>query len=293
MVLFGRQLIGDGAGPGAASLEAFREQMGIRELTSDAEGRFHAVGIGKNKLAAVADGGAAGRSPAVAVPAGELDASIVLRLAPPGSLRGVVRAGADPAAGVMVMIQPDDGARQVTMLSSSSDGSFVARRLAPGPYRITAMKGALGGGDTSSASTSIAVVSGAESTVALDLAAPGATLRVEVVDQAGAPVPSASVVLLTGVVRVSRAEELDDLTSRVVKAGLAAQGRVRLSGVAPGAYSLCAVGFPGSLMDPRVHEYMERHGDTMPARCRPLSVASATDEDVRIQVDVPALPPSG
>ena len=73
----------------------------------------------------------------------------------------------------------------------------------------------------------------------------------------------------------------------------------RLSEVAPGAYSLCIVPYPTEVKGMAAMGYIERHGDSLLAFCKPVTVTpSPTTQAIQISVEVPPFegdpaPPGG
>jgi protocatechuate 3,4-dioxygenase beta subunit len=155
---------------------------GAAQTRTDAGGRFR-LDVGAGEMSGVeawADGFLAAR----AWEAKPGDADVALGLAPSTSIAGRVFADGAPAAGVevaiddIVAVESDEGPRLRT--TTRADGSFILRRLAPGPWRLAVQ------GDGDFALRKVMDVAGGDRFLRVELR-PGRTIRGRVVDEQGRP----------------------------------------------------------------------------------------------------------
>jgi hypothetical protein len=58
--------------------------------------------------------------------------------------------------------------------------------------------------------------------------------------------------------------------------------------VAPGSYSVCVVPFPSEVKGMGTMGYAERHGDKLPAYCKPAAIQASPDKQgVTVPVEIP------
>ena len=79
--------------------------------------------------------------------------------------------------------------------------------------------------------------------------------------------------------------------------GMAFGGRpAKITGLAPGTYTVCATPYPDEVGALEGEEYMLREGDTLPVFCTQLTLAAAPREralEIRVKIPAYVPPPSG
>jgi uncharacterized GH25 family protein len=271
--------------------------QGTKSTTTDTDGTFSLAGFSDGDLTLVADHPDYGRSKAVRVPTdmpgqGEL----VLELQPFGALSGVMRQGGKPVEGILVSCQSTTTPGAIYGVASGPDGKYRYDRLAPDTYKVSATVGMPMAG-MKFYSQQVVVPSGKEVTVDLSVEPGAVTLDVQAVASNGT-LGVANVWLASGApLTATTATQLSLQTAAagpgasqwvIVRAGEAAV----FSEVAPGAYSACIVPFPAEVKGMAAMGYSERHGDKLPAYCRPVNVAaSPPTQNVSIPVEIPPFVP--
>lgn len=279
-VVLGKQLFGDGKSLASAQLAGFEDRMGVRRTTSDGEGRYALRGIGDKELIIAAEHEAAGRSPAMPVPAGAASVAIDLELAGVGSVSGHVRAGGKPAA-AQVIATAQGASHQNIMVRTGDDGLYTIERLAAGSYKLAAMLGSGMGGTMSS--RVVAVKPGQKATVDIDIALGDVTLAVAVQPLSG-KIDSAQIFLFDGAVAVDNAKALQDKFLTASDGGGAKMAfwwgsdPVKFEKVAAGKKSVCVIPITGNLADATFRERLQEHADTLKVYCKPVLVAPSPPE---------------
>jgi large repetitive protein len=265
---------------------------GTKHDTTDGRGAFALSGFSEGDITIVAEHEEIGRSRAMRLPTlmpGQTE--LVLVLEKFGALSGVLRQGGKPVEGVFVSCQSTSTPGAIYSVASGPDGSYRFDRLAPDVYKVSATVGMPMTG-MRFYSQQIEVPSGKQ--VTLDLAVePGAvTLDVALTAQNG-QVGVANVYLASGAVTATTANELGLVMAAagpgasqwvIVRAGEPA----RFTEVVPGPYSACAVPFPAEVRGMAAMGYAERHGDTLPAYCRPVTVQAAPPtQTAQLAIELP------
>jgi hypothetical protein len=152
-------------------------------------------------------------------------------------------------------------------------------------------------------SKQIEVPSGRQVTIDLAVEPGTVTIDVTMVPKQG-KVGVANVYLATGTIVAKTSSEL---SLKMAAAGPGASQWVivrngepaRFGDVVAGSYSLCAVPFPAEVKGMSAMGYAERHGDTLPAFCKPVTVAPSPDtQPAQLAVELPPFiqdtpPPKG
>ncbi len=275
---------------------------GTKHDTTDAAGRFVLSGFAAGDITIVAEHDALGRSRALRLPTvlpGQTELTLILE--PFGSLAGVLRQAGKPVEGVFVSCQSTTTPGAIYSVASGPDGSYRFDRLAPDVYKVSATVGMPMTG-MRFYSKQIEVPSGKQVSIDLVVEPGTVTLDVTVTPKAG-KTGVANVYLASGSLVAKTANELG---LKMAAAGPGASQWVivrngepaRFGEVAAGAYSVCAVPFPAEVKGMAAMGYAERHGDTLAAFCKPVTVAAAPDaQAAQLPVELPPFiqdtPPPG
>jgi protocatechuate 3,4-dioxygenase beta subunit len=278
-----------GGGPFAGS---------TKSTTTASDGTFSIAGLGSGDLTIVADQPDLGRSPAVRVtPDAPNQTSLVLQLAPPGVLYGVVSAGGQPVEGTIVSCQSTTTPGSVAVVSTGPDGSYRYDRIAADTYKVSATIGnpLVGMKLYSQVAT---VPSGGE--VRADLAADPGNITLNVVAQPGTgKLGLAMAWLANGSITATNAH---DLSLQMAASGAGTSqiaisltgGPIIYSEVIPGAYTICVVPFPADLQGAQAIGYIQTHGLALPAFCEPEVVTPApATQSATVPVAIPPNAGSG
>lgn len=168
-----------------------------RQLTTDAEGRFRAENLAVGRFEARAE--ASGAAPSEAVLARTGGDAVVLRLAAPLRIAGVVRVQGAPAAGIEVEVRraartdasgnPSGGGEEVASVETDATGRFVAEDLPPGTYDLAVASGGWESGrGTNAIGKTVAGVAAGNEAVAVDLE-PGLVIAGTLTLADGTPAP--------------------------------------------------------------------------------------------------------
>jgi hypothetical protein len=300
-VFAGRMVFGTGS---SSAAPAMMNPMGrgTKTATTGEDGTFTLSGFGNGDLTIVAEHPSIGRSKALRLPT-EMpgQAELTLELQVFGALSGVLRQGGKPAEGVFVSAQSTTSPGALYNVASGPDGAYRFDKLAPDTYKVSATLGMPMMG-MKFYSKQVTVPSGKEVTIDLAVEPGAVTLTVTPKPKTGA-LGVASVWLQSGVIVVKTASEL---ALRMAQAGpgssqwiIIRQGEPAVfKEVVPGAYSVCVAPFPAEVRGMAAMGYGERHGDTLPAFCKTLTVAAgntAQSADVAVELPpfVPDAPPPG
>ncbi len=270
--------------------------------TTDANGAFQLSGFGDGDITIVAEHEALGRSRAMRLPTvlpGQTELTLTLEHF--GSLSGVLRQAGKPVEGVFVSCQSTTTPGAIYSVASGPDGSYRFDALAPDVYKVSATVGMPMTG-MRFYSKQIEVPSGRQVTIDLAVEPGTVTLDVTVVPKLG-KLGVANVYVASGAITAKTASEL---ALKMAAAGPGASQWVivrngepaRFGEVAAGAYSVCVVPFPSEVRGMGAMGYAERHGDTLAAFCKPVTVAPAPDaQTAQIPVELPPFiqdtPPGG
>src|SRR5262249_36452349 len=175
---------------------------------------------------------------------------------------------------------------------AGDDGSYRFDTLAADTYTVTARSGTIGRG--SSRSAAVAVSSGTEAHLDLDVPVGSVTVSVTVAGPAGVEVHGAEVILLSGAVQAPTAAALADTVAARGEgsshSGFSFNGRpATLTSVVPGAYSACAVPLPPNVTNPRDFAGLRGQLAKLVCACAPVTIAEAPETQA-VTVPVPAPP---
>lgn len=295
-VLAGRQVFGTGTS-NTAKFGGPPGRANNRETTTDEQGRFVIGGLGPNDVAVVAEHPALGRSAARRVMAGAADErELVLDLAPFGTLRGKATDGEGPATETIVTAQSVTAGNVTYSVITGADGTYRFDKLAPDLYKVSAMLGMPLRGMTFH-STQATVVSGKETVADLTVKRGEITLTITARAREG-EFRGGYAWLFSGIVAARNGRELQARVaaheSGTETLSIMFAGRPAIySDLVPGSYTICASAIPSEITDPMQGQgYIERHGDEVPATCKPLVVAAAPREQAaEIEVEIPPFIP--
>ena len=288
-VYAGRQIFGSGTS-NAASFGTFGQAA--KTTTTGADGTFSLAGFNDGDLAIVAEQPDIGRSKAMRVPTDQPNQDrLVLELQKFGAISGVLTAGGKPAEGVLVSCQSTTTPGALYGVAAGPDGTYRYDKLAPDTYKVSATVGMPMAG-MKFYSKEVVVPPGQE--IKVDLAVnPGAvTLDVTAAPRNGT-LGVASAWVATGAIVAKTA---NDLNLRMAAAGAGSSQWViirrgepaKFSELAPGSYSACVVAFPVEVQGMAAMQYIEKHSDSLPAFCQPVTVAATPAEQmVTVPVDLP------
>jgi uncharacterized GH25 family protein len=292
-VVAARQLVSDGSSLTPALGGLFEERLGLRRGTSESDGGYRIGGIGEDELVIAAEHPERGRSHGAAIPPGSEDARIELRLAPFGSLEGVVTQNGKPASGAGLYIASAASEKQSISANTGLDGAFAIKRLPAATYKVTAVVGAAG--SATMASRHVEVEGGKTTAVELDIVTGAVTLLVEVKGEKDAPIDAAQVFLFEGEVRASNAKELLQIFSRAATAG-AKMGFVfppktaEFAKMTAGSYSACVIPINGDMSDPQFAQRLQRNTNTLAVHCKGLVVRGSPKQQRYVAVTPPMNP---
>jgi len=288
-VYAGRQIFGSGTS-NAASFGTFGQAA--KTTTTGADGTFSLAGFNDGDLAIVAEQPDIGRSKAMRVPTDQPNQDrLVLELQKFGAISGVLTAGGKPAEGVLVSCQSTTTPGALYGVAAGPDGTYRYDKLAPDTYKVSATVGMPMAG-MKFYSKEVVVPPGQE--IKVDLAVnPGAvTLDVTAAPRNGT-LGVASAWVATGAIVAKTA---NDLSLRMAAAGAGSSQWViirrgepaKFSELAPGSYSACVVAFPAEVQGMAAMQYIEKHSDSLPAFCQPVTVAATPAEQIAtVPVDLP------
>ncbi len=298
-VFAGRMIFGNGT---SSSAQFGPMGAGTKKDTTDASGAFVISGFGPGEITVVAEHEAIGRSRGMRLPTvmpGQTE--LVLVLEKFGALTGVLRQAGKPAEGVFVTCQSTTTPGAIYSVASGPDGTYRFDRLAPDVYKVSAMLGMPMTG-MKFYSKQIEVPPGKEVTIDLAVEPGAVTLDVTSVPKAG-KLGVASVWLASGAIR---AKSMNELGLAMAAAGPGASQLVivrrgepaRFAEVVPGSYSACVVPYPAEVKGMAAMGYSERHGDTMLAFCKTVTIAPSPDSQttsvtVELPPFIPDAPPAG
>ena len=294
-VFAGRQVFGNGT-----SNTASFGPMGqaTKQTTTAADGSFSLAGFSAGDLAIIAEQPDLGRSKALRIPTDlPNQGDLVLEIQPFGALSGVLRSAGKPAEGVFVSCQSTTTPGAIYAVASGADGSYRYDKLAPDTYKVSATVGMPMVG-MKFYSQEVVVPSGKEVTVDLTVNPGTVTLNVIALPRSGS-LGVASVWVASGSIVAHTAT---DLSVRMAASGAgASHWLIAQSGqpatfaeMMPGSYTACVVPFPSQVQGMSVMSYVERHGDSLPAFCQAVVIATTPDtQTATVPVDVPAYIPDG
>jgi hypothetical protein len=231
----------------------------------------------------------------VRVPPGEGSVDIDLILAATGSIEGVVTRAGKPLPDTVIIATPVGATSANFFVVSGPDGTFALDAVAPGTYVVYAMIGGGGGAPKQMHVTAAEVVVGQRVKAAIDATPGDVAVTVEVVTDAGAPVPVAQLMLLQAEVDGATMDQLRDgswLPEHMRDGGSLTMymrtlmgGPEEIVGVEAGKHTACVVPIP--VTDPSQMQGMREEIERLPMKCTPVDV-KARPAAQRARVTVPA-----
>lgn len=295
VVSAGRRLVGTGT---TSSAQVGPMGGGTKQATTDASGAFSLTGLGEGDLSIVAEHDTLGRSRPLRISTGMPDQTeLVLTLEATGSLVGVLRQAGKPSEGMMVACQPTSSPGSTYSVTTGPDGSYRFDRLAPGTYNVSATVGMPMTG-LHFYSKQVEVPAGQQVTLDLDINPGTLTLGVTLTARTGT-VGMAIVWLITGSITATTSDELALKVATVGPSAsqwaIAPNAMAKFTTLSAGAYSTCAIPFPVEVKGMMaMMGYRERHGDSLPAFCKPVTLQPAPDQQaVTVEVQAPAFVSDG
>ncbi len=296
-VYAGRQLFGTGSSNTANFGGGPPGRANNREATTDDTGHFAISGLGPADIAVVAEHPDFGRSAAVRLQRGvSEEGALVITLAGFGSLAGKATDAAGPAADTIITATSVASANAMYSVSTGPDGTYRFDKLAPDTYKVSAMLGMPMRGMTFH-STQATVSSGKEARADLTVKKGEVTLTVTAKAAAG-EFKGGFAWLVSGVIVASNGRELSNRVA-AQEGGTSALG-IMFGGrpatykeLLPGAYTVCVSAIPAEVAGgPQAMTYLDRHGDELPAVCKPVTVtAQPKEQTTEVTVEIPAFIP--
>ncbi|MBA2538657.1 MAG: carboxypeptidase regulatory-like domain-containing protein [Deltaproteobacteria bacterium] len=271
-------------GPPGASL--------VKDATTDGNGEFTIVGVGRGKCHVVADHETRGRSSPITLPpttGSTLD--LVLVVASFGALGGTVTKGGKPAANIVVTAQSKTVAETMFSVLSGADGSYRFDKLAPDRYLVSAMLGQDPVRGISLHAESVTVGSGPAAKLDLAIANGDTTLVVTLT--ASKPVKLALIESLSGKHDARTHADLDRLGVGRDRGhatfAMSFDGKpTRITKLTAGTYTVCACPYPDEVGMLESEEYMVREGDNLPVFCKHVEIAAGqVEQSLQIEVQIP------
>jgi hypothetical protein len=295
-VYAGRQLFGTGSSNTANFGGGPPGRSNNREATTDETGQFAISGLGPADMTLVAEHPDVGRSAAFRSQRGVNDENaVILTLAGFGSLVGKATDGEGPAADTIITVQAASGAMSMYSVATGPDGTYRFDKLAPDIYKVSAMLGMPMRGLTFY-STQATVVSGKEAHADLAVVKGDITLTVSAKAATG-EMKGGLAWLAAGTVTGTTGREIQ--TKLAGKEGVSKMepmimGRpVSYKELPAGPYTVCVSAFPAEVQGMQaVMTYLERHGDELPAVCKPVTVtAQPKTQSLEVTVEIPPFIP--
>jgi uncharacterized GH25 family protein len=277
-------------------MEQLEEMSGIKTDTTDQDGRFTMIGLGKKATNVMAEHATKGRSNAAEIPAGTDDPPpITLALRGFGSITGKVTSQGKPVGGATITDTPKGGGAQVQVVQSEADGTFTLTRASEGPHVLSAMQQSMLSMSFKSTSTNVQVAAGKETKVTIDIPVGSITLAVQVKALPSHKVDSAQVFLFRGVVAMHDAKEL---TEAFLGGGV--QGMKFWFGdgkplpefeeLVPGSYSVCTIPISGDLNDPTFQQRIQEHSQALDVFCKQVKLTASPAKQTVVH-EVPSMKP--
>jgi hypothetical protein len=288
-VMAGPALIGTGAELGSSSIPA--GMLGIKSTVSGDDGGYIISGVPGKSLVIAAEADS-GRSPAIGIPPGDTSVALDLTLRRFGALEGRITSGGQPVA-MAVMASPQQAMRGAFIVQSGDDGAYRFDKLAPDSYMVSTMTPSMMG--AGSIHTKLITVE-MDQTVHLDIDLPssGVSVTLHIQGPEGVAIKSAQVVLMSGAIV---AHTPDQLYQAIAERGAGSSHSAfifdgvpaKVDNVEAGAYTLCAIPFPGDINSPSDMMKLRDKMDLLPVACSPATIA-ATPAAQDLTVASPAPP---
>jgi hypothetical protein len=289
-----RRLLGDGASTGGGGMG--RGGMAAKQDTTDENGEFILYGVGPRDLALVAEHETLGRSTTVLVPGSPEPVVIELVLAPFSALDGTVTKAGAPAGGVAINVTSQKVPNTNFIVATGDDGTFRFDRLAPDTYLVQAIDGQGRMGGMGLHTALVTLGAGETKRVALEIPVNEGSIVAIPVTKDGERVSLAQVIVAAAPLAAGTARELQTALAALGEAftavGVSFMGMgSKVSNLAAGKYTVCAIPLPRELAMQEVMIYAEREGENLRVFCVPVDVTGQADQEVQVVVEVPAYVP--
>jgi hypothetical protein len=177
-------------------------------------------------------------------------------------------------------------------VSTGADGTYRFDRLAPDVYKVSAMLGSPMRG-MAFHSSQVTVLPGELARADLTVEKGAVTLEVKAIAAAGGEFRGGFAWLVRGAIAARNGRELS-LRVAQLPGGMASMsvmfgGRpATFEELVAGGYTVCVTALPAQAAGPQAMTYLERHGDDLPATCRPVTVAGApAKQTMDVTVEIP------
>lgn len=273
---------------------AFEQMSGVRTAYTDQRGEFAIIGVPKTATNAQANHPDRGSSPGVAVPGGTEDPPpITLTLRGYGSIAGKATIKGQPASGVGIGYAIKGTSGSTSFAQTADDGTFNLPKVPEGQIVVSATQQSMM--SLRSASTTVNVVAGKQSTVNIDIPLGSIALTVTVKALPGNQVDAAQVFLMSGQPAFSSAKQLTD---GILQGG--AQGMKFWLGkdspmpvfdqLVGGDYSVCTIPITGDLADKQFQQRIQQNLEVLKVYCKAFKLKPAPDKQDLVH-EVPAMTP--
>jgi uncharacterized GH25 family protein len=294
-VYAGRQIFGNGSSSDARFGGPTMAQD-TRHTTTGDDGSFSLAGYGLGDVTIVAEEPTLGRSLGLRLIAGDpSEQNLTLELVAYGSLHGVLHKDGAPAEGVIVTAQSVASPGELYSVATGPDGAYRFDKLGAESFKVSAMLGMPMRGMRFYSKT-VAVQPGKDATLDLQFNPGAVSLKVTGVVAGGGKAGFVMFQIATGA--LSPAPTI----GRELQALMAAQGQgmsamnfvpqgkeTTFDQLDPGPYTVCSLALPAEVSGfAAIGEYISKHGDTLPVRCTPVTVApTPTEQQAPVPITVP------
>ena len=277
-------------------LESFEDLSGIRSTVTDRDGAFTLIGVPKKATQAMADA-PTGRSIAVAIPEGTDDPPpLKLTLRGFGSISGKVTQRGKPLAQVTITESTKDGGKQASFAQSDDNGMFKLAKVPEGTHVLQAMQTQMMGASMKTASVTIQVAAGRDTSVTIDIPVGAVALAVQIKAAPGAKVDWAQTFLFSGTVALANGKALLDAFLAGGSQGMKfwfGEGKPmpEFAELVPGDYSVCAIPLTGGKPDDvQFQQRLREHMEDLKVYCKPVKLAPSPAKQT-IVTELPSMTP--
>ena len=274
--------------------KSFEDIAGVRSASTDQDGNFLIVGVPQKATNVMADHPDRGRSNAVAVALGTDDPPpITLTLRGYGSIVGKVTMKGQPQTGVTISETSKGGGAAASFAQTAADGTFTMAKVPEGSHVLMAMQSQMMA--MKSASATVQVTAGQQSTVTIDIPVGSVSLDVAVKAVPNNKLDAAQVFLCRGVVNVTTGKALTDGFFQGNMVGMkfwfgAGKPLPSFDELVPGEYTICSVPITGDLSNPQFAQRLQENVATLKVYCKPVTVTASPAKQTVVQ-DLPAMTP--
>ncbi len=298
-VLAGRMLFGTGSSAQAPGRFGPPGSQNIKSTETDENGEFSISGVGSGQVNLLAEHDTLGRTAPVNVPASEESTvGLELIMTEPGALEGIVTVDGKPEGGIRISCQSQTVPSAMFGVATGEDGKFRFDKLAPDSYMVSAMSGGNPmRGMSFNDGKQVVIEPGQTATVSFEIET-GSDIVVTFAptngDMGSAQVFTAQNASITAKTAAQLQVQIATRTGGQSTFGIAIGGQPkRISGIAPGKHTVCAVPMPRELRGMRDSmDYLAREGDNLPVYCTKVSVTAEVPEvQVELPLEIPAFVP--